>query len=92
MKKATIEAEHRKAIKKMDNLIPYDVMTHLKKIPSLLTIYNVLCMSPKLRASMIYALTHLNDFATNDEIARASWQTTTREGLCMPTVTFDDTD
>lgn len=92
MKKMTMEAEHNKTIKKMDNPISYDVMAHLKKIPSLLTVYDALRMLPKLRASMIYALTHPDEFATNDEIARASWQTVTREGLCMSTVTFEDTD
>lgn len=67
-------------------------MAHLKKIPSLLTIYDALRMSPELRASMIYALTHPDEFATNDEIAKAFWQTATQEGLCMPMVTFKDTD
>lgn len=67
-------------------------MAHLKKIPSLLTIYDALCMSPKLRASMVYTLTHLDEFIVNDEVVRASWQTVTQEGLCMPTVTFKDTN
>lgn len=67
-------------------------MTHLKKILSLVTVYDALCMSPELRASMIYALILLNEFVANDEIARTSWQIATREGLCMPTVTFDDID
>ncbi len=87
-----MEDEHSKAIRKIDNPIPYDVMAHLKKIPSLLSVYDTLCMSPKLRAFMIYALTHPDEFVTNDEIARASWQTATQEGLFMPTVTFEDTD
>lgn len=72
MKKASMEAEQSKAIKKTDNPVPYDVMEHFKKIPSLLTVYDALHMSPKLRASMIYALTHLDKFAINDEIVRAS--------------------
>lgn len=60
MKKATLEAEHRKVVKKIENPILYDVMVYLKKIPSLLTIYDALYMSPDLKASMIYALTHLD--------------------------------
>lgn len=92
MKKVAMEAEHSKAIKKTDNPISYDVMSHLKKILSLLTIYDALCMSPELRASMIYTLTHPDEFATNDEIVRAFWKILTQEGLCMPIVTFEDID
>lgn len=68
-----MEAEHSKAIKNIDNPIPYDMMTHLKNISSLLTIYDALYMSPKLKSSMVYALTHPDEFASNDEVARASW-------------------
>lgn len=75
MKQTAMEAEHNKAIKKTEKPIPYDVMAHSKKIPSLLTIYDALCISPELRDSMIYALTHPDEFSTNDEIARASWKT-----------------
>lgn len=73
MKKTAMETQHNKAIKKMDNPIPYNVMTHLKKIPSLLFVYDVLYMLPQLRASMVYALTHLDEFTINDEVTRASW-------------------
>lgn len=52
-------------------------MAHLKKISSLLTIYDALRMLPELRASMAYALTHLVEFAKNNEVAMASWKTTT---------------
>lgn len=76
-----MEVEHSKAIKKTNNPILYDVMAHLKKIPSLLIVYDAPRMSPELRASMIYALTHLDEFATNDKIVRASWQIATREGF-----------
>lgn len=92
MKKTPMETEHSKASKRTENPISYDVMEHFKKISSLLTIYDALRMSPKLRASIIYALTHPNEFVTNNEIVRASWQTTTREGLYIPTVTLEDTD
>lgn len=73
MKKAVVETKHSKANKKLDNPIISDVMAHLKKIPSLLTIYNDLRMLPKLRASMIYELTHPDEFATNYEVARDFW-------------------
>lgn len=76
----------------MDNSISYHILAHLKKIPSLLIVYDVLHMSSKLRASMVYALTHPDEFVTNEKIARASWQTAMGEGLYMPTVTFEDTD
>lgn len=67
-----METKHSKAIKKMDNPIPYDVMAHLKKITSSLTIYDTLRMSLELRTSMVYALTHLDEFTINDEVARDS--------------------
>lgn len=44
MKKMAMKAEHSKAIKNMDNPIPYDVIEHLKNISSLLTIYDALCL------------------------------------------------
>lgn len=77
MKQIAMEAEHNKAIKKTDKHIPYDVMAHLKKIPSLLTIYDAIRMSLELKAYMIYTLSHPDEYATNDEIIRASWQTAT---------------
>lgn len=67
-----METKHNKAIKKMDNPILYDVMEHLKKISSLLTIYDALHMSPEMRAFMVYALTHPNEFSTNDKVVMAS--------------------
>lgn len=73
MKKTAVETEPSKAIKKMDNPIPYDVMAHFKKITSLLTVYDALRMSLEFRASMVYTLTHPDEFVANDEVARASW-------------------
>lgn len=92
IKKATWDTNHNKVMRKIDNHIPYNIMTHLKKIPSLLSIYDTLHMSPELRDSLVHALTHLEEFAHNDEIARAYWKIAIREGLCMPMVSFEDTN
>lgn len=67
-------------------------MAHLKKISSLLSVYDALHMLPELRASMVYALTHPDEFTANDEITRGFWHTTTQEWLCMPAVIFEDTN
>lgn len=72
MRMASIEGEHNKVKNKMDGTTPYNVLAYLKKIPSLLSVYDALCKSPELRSSLIYALSNLEEFAKNDEIAKAS--------------------
>lgn len=73
MKKASMESEHDKFIKKTNGSTLYNVMTHLKKILSPLSVYDALCMLPQLKASLIYALNNLEKFSQNYEIASASW-------------------
>lgn len=53
---------YKKVIKTIEGFILYNVLSHLKKIPLLLSVSDALKMSSKLKRSLIYALMNPEDF------------------------------
>ncbi|KAF7149768.1 hypothetical protein RHSIM_Rhsim02G0166900 [Rhododendron simsii] len=74
-------------VPKEEEQVKYDVLTHLKKIPALVSIYDALMMSPELRKSLSYALSNPDDFCK--EVQEKGQESTI---TCLSTIAFGDED
>ncbi|TYG73546.1 hypothetical protein ES288_D04G110400v1 [Gossypium darwinii] len=70
--------------------VRYDILAHLKKIPALLSVYDTLKMSAKLRMSLVYALTNPDEFSNEvNQVKMRSSEPTYVECLALITFTED---
>ncbi|KAB2034701.1 hypothetical protein ES319_D04G104000v1 [Gossypium barbadense] len=70
--------------------VRYDILAHLKKIPALLSVYDALKMSAKLRMSLVYALTNPDEFSNEvNQVKMRSSEPTYVECLALITFTED---
>jgi len=93
---ASTSRPQERTSRREEEQVKYEILAHLKKIPSLLSVYDALKMSPELRQSLIYALSNPEDFSdevqgetTNRGKKRQSSNSTEQ---CLTVVTFDDSD
>ncbi len=68
--------------------VKYDVISHLKKIPAMLSVYDALCMSSDLRKAFVTALSFPEDYRvevsqTEAELAEVLSMTFTEEDLLL---------
>lgn len=53
---ASTSRPQERTSRREEEQVKYDILAKMKKIPSLLSVYDALKMSPELRQSLIYAL------------------------------------
>ncbi|KAM1786196.1 hypothetical protein ACFX12_039014 [Malus domestica] len=70
----------------------YDIVDHLKRIPSLLSVYDALKMSKELREALITALTNPEVFETNFKFAEVDTTSPKYYACCLASITFDESD
>ncbi|KAM1500180.1 hypothetical protein ACFX10_022776 [Malus domestica] len=70
----------------------YDIVDHLKRIPSLLSVYDALKMSKELKKALIMALTNPEVFETSLEFAEMDTTSPKYCACCLASITFDKSD
>ncbi|XP_050133202.1 uncharacterized protein LOC126609295 [Malus sylvestris] len=70
----------------------YDIVDHLKRIPSLLSVYDALKMSKELKEALIMALTNPEVFETSLEFAEMDTTSPKYCACCLASITFDEND
>ncbi|KAM2162439.1 hypothetical protein ACFX1Q_040230 [Malus domestica] len=70
----------------------YDIVDHLKRIPSLLSVYDALKMSKELREALITALTNPEVFETNFIFAEVDTTSLKYCACYLASITFDEND
>ena len=81
-----------RVLKILQTLIGYDILAHLRCIPTLLSVYNALQLSEELRRALILAL--LSPYVFKTEIDHIEGQPLSDKicASCLACITFSDED